>query len=73
MISYLPLPVDTEHKIWGVIPTPSFYAATSNISVTLALTLVTFFASHYVGIQHNGVRGLLQELVPADLGRRSTS
>ena len=73
MISYLPLPVDTEHKIWGWLPTPSFYAATSNISVTLALTLVTFFASHYVGIQHNGVRGLLQELVPAGLGRRSTS
>ena len=55
MISYLPLPVDTEHKLWGVIPTPSFYAATSNISVTLALTLITFFASHYVGIKHNGV------------------
>ncbi len=68
MISYLPLPVDTEHKIWGWLPTPSFYAATSNLSVTLALTLVTFFASHYVGIQHNGARGLLQELVPADLG-----
>ena len=68
IISYLPLPVDTEHKIWGWLPTPSFYAATSNLSVTLALTLVTFFATHYVGIQHNGVRGLLQELVPADLG-----
>ena len=54
MISYLPLPVDTEHKIWGVIPTPSFYAATSNLSVTLALTLVTFFATHYVGIKQNG-------------------
>jgi F-type H+-transporting ATPase subunit a len=54
IISYLPLPVDTEHKIWGVIPTPSFYAATSNLSVTLALTLVTFFATHYVGIKHNG-------------------
>ena len=36
IISYLPLPVDTEHKIWGVIPTPSFYAATSNISVPTA-------------------------------------
>ena len=54
IISYLPLPVDTEHKIWGVIPTPSFYAATSNLSVTLALTLLTFFATHYVGIKHNG-------------------
>ena len=64
MISYLPLPVDTEHKIWGVIPTPSFYAATSNISVTLALTLVTFFATHYVGIQHNGVRAYFKSWFP---------
>ena len=71
MISYLPLPVDTEHKIGGWLPTPSFYATTSNISVTLALTLVTFFASHYVGIQHNGVARLLRELVPA--GRRARS
>ncbi len=54
LISFLPLPVNTEHKIWGVIPTPSLYASTANISVTLALTLVTFFASHYVGIKNNG-------------------
>ena len=64
MISYLPLPVDTEHKIGGWLPTPSFYATTSNISVTLALTLVTFFASHYVGIQHNGVRGYFASWFP---------
>jgi F-type H+-transporting ATPase subunit a len=55
LISFLPLPVNTEHKIWGVIPTPSLYAATANISVTLALTLVTFFATHYVGVKNNGV------------------
>lgn len=54
LISFLPLPVNTEHKIWGVIPTPSLYAATANISVTLALTLVTFFATHYVGVKNNG-------------------
>jgi F-type H+-transporting ATPase subunit a len=64
IISYLPLPVDTEHKIWGWLPTPSFYAATSNLSVTLALTLVTFFASHYVGIQNNGVRGYFKSWFP---------
>ena len=64
MISYLPLPVDTEHKIGGWLPTPSFYATTSNISVTLALTLVTFFASHYVGIQHNGVRAYFASWFP---------
>ena len=64
LISYLPLPVDTEHKIWGAIPTPTFYAATSNISVTLALTLVTFFASHYVGIHHNGARAYFKSWFP---------
>jgi F-type H+-transporting ATPase subunit a len=64
MISYLPLPVDTEHKIWGWLPTPSFYASTSNISVTLALTLVTFFASHYVGIKHNGVVPYFKSWIP---------
>ena len=68
MISYLPLPVDTEHKIWGVIPTPSFYAATSNLSVTLALTLVTFFASHYVGIKHNGTGAYFKSWFPPVCG-----
>jgi F-type H+-transporting ATPase subunit a len=64
LISYLPLPVDTEHKIWGVIPTPSFYASTSNISVTLALTLVTFFATHYVGVKNNGLVGYIKSWFP---------
>jgi F-type H+-transporting ATPase subunit a len=64
VISYLPLPVNTEHKIWGVIPTPSFYAATSNLSVTLALTLLTFFATHYVGIKQNGTVGYFKSWFP---------
>jgi F-type H+-transporting ATPase subunit a len=64
VISYLPLPVNTEHKIFGVIPTPSFYAATSNLSVTLALTLLTFFATHYVGIRQNGTVGYFKSWFP---------
>jgi F-type H+-transporting ATPase subunit a len=64
VISYLPLPVNTEHKIWGVIPSPSFYAATANLSVTLALTLVTFFATHYVGIQQNGTVPYFKSWIP---------
>ncbi len=63
LISFLPLPLNTEHKVWG-IPTPGFYAATSNISVTLALTLVTFFASHYVGVKHNGFVGYIKSWFP---------
>ena len=64
LISFLPLPVNTEHKIWGAIPTPSLYAATANISVTLALTLVTFFATHYVGIKNNGARPYFKSWFP---------
>ena len=77
LISYIPLPFDTEHK-WHGIPGFTLYAATANISVTLALTLVTFFASHYVGIKYQGVRPVLQALgaagaegrAPGDRGAR---
>jgi F-type H+-transporting ATPase subunit a len=63
LISYIPLPFDTEHK-WHGIPGFTLYAATANLSVTLALTLVTFFASHYVGIRYNGVVKYFRSWVP---------
>jgi F-type H+-transporting ATPase subunit a len=63
LISFLPLPVDTENK-WGSLPTFSLYASTSNISVTLALTLMTFVASHYVGVKHNGARAYIKSWFP---------
>lgn len=47
IMSFIPLPLG-EHHHFGL------YAATSNLNVTLALTLVTFFASHYEGLRHNG-------------------
>ena len=56
--------MNTEHKLWGVIPTPSFYPGTSNLSVTLALTLLTFFATHYVGIKNNGTVGYFKSWFP---------
>ncbi len=37
MISFIPLPLDTHNKL-GPIPGLTIYAATSNLSVTLALT-----------------------------------
>ena len=43
LIGYIPLPTNTEHTfdVFGVeIPSFALYAATANISVTLALTLV---------------------------------
>jgi len=63
LMSYIPLPVDTAHK-WHGIPAFSLYAATANISVTLALTLVTFFSSHYVGIKENGAVTYFKHWVP---------
>jgi F-type H+-transporting ATPase subunit a len=63
LISYIPLPFDGEHK-WHGIPGFTLYAATANISVTLALTLVTFFASHYVGIKYQGFVPYFKHWVP---------
>jgi F-type H+-transporting ATPase subunit a len=63
LISYIPLPFDTEHK-WHGVPGFTLYAATANLSVTLSLTLVTFFASHYVGIKYNGVVPYFKHWVP---------
>ena len=45
ILGYLPLPTNTEHKvdIFGAqMPSFALYAATANISVTLALTLVVW-------------------------------
>jgi F-type H+-transporting ATPase subunit a len=64
LVSYIPLPFDTEHKTHG-IPGFTLYAATANLSVTLALTLITFFASHYVGIKYNGPVTYFRHWVPA--------
>jgi F-type H+-transporting ATPase subunit a len=63
LVSYIPLPIDTEHK-WHGIPAFSLYAATANLSVTLALTVVTVTASHYVGIKENGVATYFKHWVP---------
>ena len=63
LISYIPLPFDTEHK-WHGVPGFTLYAATANISVTLALTLVTFFASHFVGIKYQGFAPYFKHWVP---------
>jgi F-type H+-transporting ATPase subunit a len=64
MISFIPLPVDTEHR-WHGIPGLTIYAATSNLGVTLALTLMTVIISHVEGIRANGVRKYFASWVPA--------
>jgi F-type H+-transporting ATPase subunit a len=67
MIGYLPLPTNTEHKIdiFGIaFPAFALYAATANISVTLALTLVVWISYHVEGIRAKGFIGYLKGWVP---------
>ena len=68
MIGYQPLPTNTEHEfhVFGhALPSFALYAATANISVTLALTLVVWFSYHYEGIRAKGFRGYLRGWIPA--------
>jgi F-type H+-transporting ATPase subunit a len=68
LIGYLPLPTNTEHKVdlFGLeVPSFALYAATANISVTLALTLVVWFAYHIEGIRAKGFFGYLKSWIPA--------
>jgi F-type H+-transporting ATPase subunit a len=57
IIGYLPLPTNTEHPIdiLGVeVPAFAIYAATANISIPLALTLVVWVSYHVEGIRAKG-------------------
>jgi F-type H+-transporting ATPase subunit a len=63
LISFIPLPFNTEYKVHGV-PGLAIYAATSNISVTLALALMTILISHVEGIRANGVVGYFKSWIP---------
>ncbi len=68
MIGYLPLPTNTEHKvdIFGLqIPSLAIYAATANLSVPLALTLVVWVSYHVEGIRARGPFGYLATWIPA--------
>ena len=48
-----------------MVPTLAIFAATSTLSVTLALALMTaFLFTHIEGIRHNGAVAALPELVP---------
>ena len=64
IISFIPLPLDTHNTSIGGLPGFTIYAATSNISVTLTLTLCTIFISHFEGVRANGVRPYFKSWVP---------
>jgi F-type H+-transporting ATPase subunit a len=67
LIGFIPLPIsDERYEIFGTeVPTLGIYAATANLSVTLALAIVTFFATHVEGIRYNGARRYFKSWIPA--------
>ena len=52
LIGFIPLPLTGE--TWHGIPVFGIYAATSSLSVTLALAALTFVFTHFEGIRWNG-------------------
>ncbi len=66
MLGFIPLPLSDEKvHIAGVeVPTLAIFAATSTLSVTLALALMTWIFTHVEGIRANGVMRYLRSWIP---------
>jgi F-type H+-transporting ATPase subunit a len=66
MLGFIPLPLsDEKFSIGGIeLPTLAIFAATSTLSVTLALALMTWVFTHIEGIRENGVLRYLQSWIP---------
>jgi F-type H+-transporting ATPase subunit a len=62
VIGFIPLPLTGE--TWHGVPTWGIYAATSSLSVTLALALLTFVFTHFEGIRWNGPRRYFKSWIP---------
>ena len=70
MIGFLPLPINTEHKVdvFGLeVPSLALYAATANLSVPLVLTLIVWVSYHVEGIRAKGFSAYLGSWIPAGL------
>jgi F-type H+-transporting ATPase subunit a len=68
LLGYIPLPVNDAHPIEiGGLELPSFaiYAATANISIPLALSLMVWITYHVVGIRRQGLGKYFASWVPA--------
>jgi F-type H+-transporting ATPase subunit a len=68
LMGYIPLPTNSLEKfnIFGLhIPSFAIYAATANISIPLALTLVVWISYHVEGIRAKGFRKYLASWIPA--------
>jgi F-type H+-transporting ATPase subunit a len=77
LIGFIPLPLTGE--TWHHVPLWGIYAATSSLSVTLALAVMTFVFTHVEGVRWNGPvryfkswipeapKGLLALIVPLEV------
>ena len=68
MIGFIPLPLSNEKfTVPGTeleLPTLALYAATSSISVTLALAFMTFVFTHFEGLRYNGPVKYFKSWIP---------
>ncbi len=66
MLGFIPLPLSDERwEIGGIrIPTLAIFAATSTLSVTLALALMTWTFTHVEGIRENGAVAYFKSWIP---------
>ena len=66
ILGFIPLPLSDEKvTIFGVqVPTLAIFAATSTLSVTLALALMTWVFTHVEGIRVNGARRYFKSWIP---------
>jgi F-type H+-transporting ATPase subunit a len=62
MLGFIPLPLTGER--WHGVPTWGIYAATSSLSVTLALAILTFLFTHIEGIRWNGPVKYFKSWIP---------
>jgi F-type H+-transporting ATPase subunit a len=66
LIGFIPLPLSDEtFTLFGLeLPTLGIYAATSSLSVTLALALMSWVFTHIEGVRANGLIGYLKSWIP---------
>jgi F-type H+-transporting ATPase subunit a len=62
LLGFIPLPLTGE--TWHGLPVWGIYAATSSLSVTLALALLTFVFTHVEGVRWNGPVRYFKSWIP---------
>lgn len=67
LVGFVPLPISDEHfTIAGFeLPTFGVYAATANLSVTLAFAMITFVSTHVEGLRYNGPVRYFKSWIPS--------